>query len=328
LIAGPALTSETAERLRDVLLQAASSAAASSHGWRGKGDKNAADGAAVAAMRRVLAASGDGFRVVSGEGLLDQAPRFDQGEQIGEGTARWDMAVDPLDGTSLCASNLPGAICALGVARQGSILPAPDMYMWKLMAGPDCPAQAIHPGAEIGNALRSLAEVKGCPVQELTVSMLDRKRHWSLMEQVRAAGAGLRLIDQGDLLAAEWVCRPGSGVDLHVGIGGAPEGVISAMILKALGGHMAARLIPQSEGESKLLSRGELARWPTDNLTLQDIVREDAVVAVASVTGTDSLAAVMSANGGLSVEAQTWSTMVPADQRQLAHRSQQDATQD
>lgn len=328
MIAGTALTSDAAQRLRAVLHQAAASAAASSHHWRGKGDKNAADGAAVAAMRHVLAASGDGFRVVSGEGLLDQAPRFDQGEQIGAGSATWDMAVDPLDGTSLCASNTPGAICALGVAPQGSLLPAPDMYMWKLMAGPDCPVETIHPDAAIGDVLHALASERGQKVEQLTVSLLNRKRHSAIRQQIEALGARVRLLEQGDLLPAQWVCTPGSGVDLHIGIGGGPEGVISAMILKAMGGRMAARLLPQSDQERDVLASATMAGWNFDSLTLSDIVRDEAVVAIASVTGTDTLRPVTQDGSALTVEALSWSSLAPLSERQTFHRSQQDAAQE
>jgi fructose-1,6-bisphosphatase II / sedoheptulose-1,7-bisphosphatase len=320
-----ALSGARADQLRSILLHAASKAAARSHAWRGKGDKDAADAAAVDAVREVLLASGHGFRVVSGEGLLDQAPRFDQGEHIGSNaSAVWDMAIDPLDGTSLCAADLPGAICALGIAEAGTLLPAPDMYMWKLMAGPDCPAAAIRPDASISQALAALANARGTTPDRLTVSMLDRKRHATIREEVERVGAGLRLIDQGDLLAAHWVCSPHSGVDLHIGIGGAPEGVISAMILKALGGQMAARLLPRNDGERQMLASADLTGRSVDALSLDDIVAGNAIVAIASVTGTDCLAPVLPFEGELSVEAQTWSTLAAKERAEELHRLQED----
>lgn len=323
------LTASLAGQLRSLLLRAAAKAAASSHAWRGKGDKNAADAAAVDAVRQVLIASGHGFRVVSGEGLLDQAPRFDQGEEIGQGGDRtWDMAIDPLDGTTLCAAGLPGAVCAMGVAEAGTLLAAPDMYMWKLMTGPDCPTAVIRADAGITEVLGALAAARGIAMRDLTVSMLDRKRHAAIRAEVEAIGAGVRLIADGDLLAAQWVCTPDSGVDVHIGIGGAPEGVISAMILKALGGQMAARLLPRDEDERRLLEAVQLQGRPINALGLDDIVTGNAIVAVASVTGTDCLAPVKPDGAGLAVEAYTWSTLAPAGKREEMHRLYENVSDD
>lgn len=289
----------------------------------------AADDAAVTGIRNVLVDSGQAFRVVSGEGLLDNAPRLDQGERIGSpSTGFWDMAVDPLDGTTLCAKGLPGAICALGIGEAGAVLPAPDMYMWKLMAGPDCPAEAVHPQAKARDVLRQLAESRKVSVSSLTVSMLKRRRHAALEDEVRSTGANVRLLAHGDLMPALWVCTPGSGVDLHLGTGGAPEGVVSAMILKAMGGQMAARLLPQSETEREAMKSSDLTGWPVEALCLNEIVRSHTVVAIASVTGTPSLAPVTQAGGGLRVEAETWSSLANAEERLLRHSVDQDATED
>ena len=311
------LDQASARRLEELLLSAASTAAAACWPWRGKGDKIAADQAAVTAIRTALLESGMGFLVVSGEGLLDEAPRLDQGERIGTGlTETWDVAVDPLDGTALCADGKPGAVCAIGIGDEGTLLAAPDGYMWKAMVGPGIAAEIIHPDNPVGDMLREISRVRGKAVHDLTVSLLDRPRHAGLMEDIKRAGASVRLLEQGDLLPAQWVCQSEtSGVDLHIGTGGAPEGVLSAIILKALGGQMTARLMPQDDSEARQLAQSGIAGCDIQALTLDQIVGGNAVLALASVTGTLNLPAPRPVEGLLEVAAEAFSTLNGAGTR-------------
>lgn len=308
---GARLDQAAARRLQNLLLNAASSAAAACWPLRGLGLKIEADQAAVTAIRNALLASGESFVVVSGEGLLDEAPRLDQGERIGAQSAcSWDVAVDPLDGTSLCAMGKPGAVCAIGIGDPGTLLAAPDSYMWKAMVGPGISADKIHPDNSVTGMIQAIARARGKTVNELTVSVLERARHRVLIEEVRSAGASVKLLEHGDLLPAQWVCQSDtSGVDLHIGTGGAPEGVLSAIILKALGGQMTARFMPQDDDEAMRLAASGIAGSHSEALVLDQIVGSNAMVAIASVTGTLTLAAPRLANGNLKVAAEAFSTL-------------------
>lgn len=225
----------------------------------GQGDRNHADQMAVSAMRRVLDTVPARGRVVIGEGERDKAPMLWSGEEFGsgeEGVPELDIAVDPLEGTNLCATGGPGAIAVLAASERGGLLTAPDLYMEKIMVGPACRDLL---GSEIRldhspeRNVHAIAGAAGCPVAEATVVVLDRPRHEELIERLRRTGARVRLIGDGDLSAGMLSAMPDSGVHAAMGSGGAPEGVIAAAALRCLGGGMLGRLLVRNDAERRRL---------------------------------------------------------------------------
>ena len=242
--------------------------------WMGRGDKNGADGAAVQAMRLVLSTvSMDGV-VVIGEGEKDEAPMLYNGERVGDGyPSLTDIAVDPIDGTTLTAYGRGGAISVIAVSDRGTMFnPGPCVYMEKIAVGPEA-AGRIDVRASVADNLRAVADAKGESVRDVTAIVLDRDRHAPLIEQIRSAGARIRLIQDGDILAALSTGWPNSGIDILFGIGGTPEGVIAACAMKCLGGEIQGRLWPRNDSErSAALAAGyELERV----LTTDDLVAGD-----------------------------------------------------
>jgi fructose-1,6-bisphosphatase II len=250
--------------------------------WIGRGDKEGADGAAVDAMRLLLdTVSMDGV-VVIGEGEKDEAPMLYNGEQIGDGSPpQVDIAVDPLEGTELCAKGLPNAIATIALSERGTMFdPGPCVYMEKLAVGGDA-ASVVDFEAPIEENLRRIAKAKGSDVTELTVCILDRPRHEEeLVGRVRATGARIKFLLDGDVAGAIMAAREETGVDVAVGVGGTPEGVITACALKCLGGAMYGRLWPRNEDERRAaLDAGyDLAKV----LTIDDLVRGDNVFFAAT----------------------------------------------
>ena len=256
--------------------------------WLGRGDKDGADGAAVDAMRSMLSSvSMDGL-VVIGEGEKDEAPMLYNGEHVGNGEApQVDVAVDPVDGTTLTAKGQPNALALLAVAARGSMFnPGPCFYMEKIATGPEA-ADLIELDAPIGVNLARVAKAKNEDVEELTVVVLDRPRHNDLIAAIRQAGARIKLISDGDVAASIAAARDGTGIDLLVGIGGTPEGVISACALKCLGGVIQARLHPRSEDERRnALDAGyDLTRI----LMTDDLVKGEAYFAATGISDGDLL---------------------------------------
>ncbi len=211
-------------------------AAVSSARWMGRGDEKAADQAAVDAMRTMLDSIDCKGVVTIGEGERDEAPMLYIGEEVGSGNGpELDIALDPLEGTTVCAVGASNSCSVMAIAERGGFLNAPDTYMQKIACGPEGKGVIdINESAE--ENLRRLAEVKRCRVQDLTCIILDRDRHAGLIEEVRKAGARIRLIGDGDVAGALACCEPDSGVDLMIGTGGAPEGVIAAAALRCMGG--------------------------------------------------------------------------------------------
>jgi len=232
------------------LVRVTESAALAAARWVGRGDKNGADGAAVDAMRTVLSTvSMDGL-VVIGEGEKDEAPMLYNGEQIGDGsTPAVDVAVDPIDGTSLTALGRANAISVIAVSERGSMFdPGPCFYMRKIAVG-SAAAGAIDITASATQNLRWVAKAKGESVRDLTVVILDRPRHADLIEEVRQSGARVKLISDGDIFGAIATSWPDAGVDVLIGIGGTPEGVIAAAALKCMGGEIQGQLWPRNDTE-------------------------------------------------------------------------------
>ncbi|MGK2929963.1 MAG: class II fructose-bisphosphatase [Acidimicrobiales bacterium] len=234
------------------LVRVTEAAALAASRWMGRGDKEGADGAAVDAMRIVLdSVAMDGI-VVIGEGEKDEAPMLYNGELIGDGTPpQTDIAVDPIDGTTLTALGRGGAIAVIAVSERGTMFdPGPCVYMDKVATGPDA-RDAIDITRSPTANLQAVAEAKGTSVRDLTAVILDRDRHKDLIAEVREAGARVRLIPDGDVASIISTAWPSSGADVTFGIGGTPEGVITAAAVKAMGGAMQCRLWPRNDAERK-----------------------------------------------------------------------------
>jgi len=239
----------------------------------GRGDKEAADQAAVDAMRNVFDTVDIDGIVVIGEGEMDEAPMLYIGEKVGTGTEpNVDVAVDPLEGTNLVAKGLPNALSVVAVAPRGCLLHAPDVYMEKIAVGPRAKG-CINLDATVLENLQAVAHALEREVQDLTAIILDRPRHAKIIKDIRAAGARVKLISDGDVSAAIATAIDNTGVDILFGTGGAPEGVIAAVALKCLGGEMQARLKPEGEEETARVSKMILN--PTKLLLLDDLVLGD-----------------------------------------------------
>ena len=232
------------------LMRATEAAALAAGRWMGRGDKNAADGAAVEAMRVVLSSVQMEGVVVIGEGEKDEAPMLYNGEQIGDGSPpSMDIAVDPVDGTTLTALGRGGAIAVIAMSERGTMFdPGPCVYMEKIAAGPAA-ADAIDLNAPVKANLEAVAKALGEKVSDVTAVVLDRDRHADIIRECREAGARIRLIPDGDVAGAISVAWRNSGNDILFGVGGTPEGVIAACALKALGGSIQGKLWPRDAGE-------------------------------------------------------------------------------
>jgi fructose-1,6-bisphosphatase II len=247
----------------------------------GFGDKEAVDQAAVDAMRHVLGSVSMTGVVVIGEGEKDNAPMLYNGEEIGDGTLpEVDIAVDPVDGTTLTANGMPNAISVVALSDRGTMFdPGPCVYMEKLVVGPEA-ADAVDFEAPLALNLRLVAKAKGAHVGDLTVCILDRPRHEDLIRQIRQAGARVKLITDGDVAGAIMAARDGTGVDMLVGIGGTPEAVIAACALKCLDGAMYGRLWPRNDEERQAALE---AGYDLDKvLDIDDLVRGDNVFFAAT----------------------------------------------
>jgi fructose-1,6-bisphosphatase II len=266
--------------------------------WVGRGDKNGADGAAVNAMRMLINSVSMRGVVVIGEGEKDNAPMLFNGEEVGDGTGpACDVAVDPIDGTRLCANGMSNAIAVLAVAERGSMYdPSAVFYMSKLATGPAA-AGVVDITAPPAANVHAVAKAKGCSPQDVTVVILDRPRHAELISQVREAGARIHLITDGDVAGAIMVAREGTGIDLLLGIGGTPEAIIAACALKCMGGVIQGRLAPRDEAERRrALDAGhDLNRV----LTTDDLVASDDVFfAATGITDGELMAGVRYQSGG------------------------------
>jgi fructose-1,6-bisphosphatase II len=266
------------------LVRVTEAAALAASRWVGRGDKEGADGAAVDAMRVILDSVPMDGVVVIGEGEKDEAPMLYNGERIGDGTPpETDIAVDPVEGTSLTASGLGNAISVIAVSERGTMFdPGPCFYMEKIAVGPEG-AGAIDITASPTENLLAVAKAKGESVRDLTAVILDRPRHAELIAEVRDAGARIRLISAGDVIGAVSTAWPDSGADILFGIGGTPEGVIAAAALKCMGGEIQGRLWPQDDDER---AAAIAAGYDLDRvLTTNDLVQGDnAFFALTGIT--------------------------------------------
>ncbi|WP_314642337.1 class II fructose-bisphosphatase [uncultured Veillonella sp.] len=263
----------------------------------GRGQKDAADGLAVDAMRQAFDSVRISGTVVIGEGEIDEAPMLYIGEHVGAGGPEVDIAVDPIEGTNLIAKGQNGAIAVMAIAEKGGLLHAPDMYMEKLCVGPRG-AGAIDITKSLTENIKNVAAKMERSVDEITIVMLDRERHHGLMKEARDLGARIMLISDGDVNPAMECCIEGSGVHMVVGTGGAPEGVLAAAALKCVGGDMQARLKPETDEEIRRCH--EMGITDVNQvLTLDDLVRTDDVIfAATAITRGNLLNAIQYFPGG------------------------------
>ncbi|MCT8973076.1 class II fructose-bisphosphatase [Microbaculum marinisediminis] len=260
---------------------------------RGRGDEKAADQAAVDAMRRELNRLPIQGTVVIGEGERDEAPMLYIGEEVGTKAGPVvDIALDPLEGTTICAKDLPNSLAVVAFAEGGSLLNAPDVYMDKIAVGPGYPAGVVSLDASPAENIAALAKAKGVPIGEITACVLDRPRHAAIIEDVRAVGAGIRLIGDGDIAGVIHTTNPDeTGIDIYMGIGGAPEGVLAAAALRCIGGQMEGRLILDTE-EKRARARKMGIDKPDRVYQMEEMARGDVLFAATGVTDGNLLSGV------------------------------------
>ncbi|GBQ07045.1 class II fructose-bisphosphatase [Saccharibacter floricola] len=271
------------------LARVTEAAAIASARWTGRGQKNAADGAAVQAMRTAFDTVAIDGTVTIGEGEMDEAPMLYIGEKVGCGGDEMDIAVDPLEGTNLCARSMPNAITVVALAERGKFLHAPDIYMQKLAVGPGLPDDLIDINASIEVNLRELARAKKCAVSDLTLCALERERHEELVAKTLEAGARVRLLSDGDVAGVVATCMPESGVDLYAGSGGAPEGVLAAAAIRCLHGQMQGQLLFDDAAQAERARQMSAGRDPTRTLALTDMADGPVFFCATGVTSGDML---------------------------------------
>ncbi|HEY7043898.1 MAG TPA: class II fructose-bisphosphatase [Nocardioidaceae bacterium] len=280
------------------LVRVTEAAAMAAGRWVGRGDKDGADGVAVNAMRALIGTVGMDGIVVIGEGEKDNAPMLYNGERVGDGTGPpCDVAVDPIDGTTLAAKGMSNAVAVLAVSPRGSMYdPSAVFYMEKLATGPEA-AEVVDIRLPVAENIKRTAKAKGSAKEDITVVVLDRPRHEGLVDEIRETGARIKFITDGDVAGAIMAGRPDTGIDLLLGIGGTPEGIIAACAMKALGGVLQGRLWPREDDErQKAIDAGhDLDRV----LTTDELVSADDCFFVATgITDGELLRGVRYAHGG------------------------------
>jgi fructose-1,6-bisphosphatase II / sedoheptulose-1,7-bisphosphatase len=263
----------------------------------GRGDEKAADQAAVDAMRRALNGLAIDGTVVIGEGERDEAPMLYIGEKVGAGGPKTDIALDPLEGTTITAKGGPNALAVVAMAEEGGFLNAPDVYMDKIAVGGGLPDGLVDLDASPAENLRAVARAKGQDISEIVACILDRPRHAELIAAVRAAGARIMLISDGDVSGVIATAQADTGVDIYMGQGGAPEGVLAAAALRCIGGQMQGRLVFRNDEE-----RARARRWGIDDLdrkyAMEEMARGDVMFAATGVTTGPMLRGVRRFSGG------------------------------
>jgi fructose-1,6-bisphosphatase II / sedoheptulose-1,7-bisphosphatase len=269
----------------------------------GRGNEKAADKAAVDAMRHELSRVSLRGTVVIGEGEMDEAPMLYIGEVVGNGTGpEVDIAVDPLEGTTICAKKMPNALAVLAIAERGGLLHAPDMYMNKIAIGPGYPDGVVDLDAPVKTNLGALAEAKGVPISGITACLLDRPRHAELIRAVREAGAAVQLIPDGDIAGVIWTTDPAeTGIDIYLGSGGAPEGVLAAAALRCIGGQIQGRLMPSNEDEAQRARKMGITDIKR-KFKLEDMASSDVIFAATGVTSGSLLKGVHIRGNGAETE--------------------------
>src|ERR1700719_2691431 len=269
----------------------------------GRGNEEAADQAAVDAMRREMNNLSIAGTIVIGEGERDEAPMLFLGEKVGSGNGpRVDIAVDPLEGTTLCAKNMPGAIATMAMAEGGTLLNAPDVYMEKIAIGPGYQKGVVDLDAPAEENIRALAKAKGVKPEEITALILDRPRHADLIAAVRKVGAAVRFITDGDVAGVIHTADPeATGIDIYIGVGGAPEGVLAAAAVACLGGQMQGRLVLDTDEKRERAARMGI-KDPRKKYRVEDMVRGDCLFAATGVTDGRMLRGVRFGHGIIETE--------------------------
>ncbi len=271
-------------KLLEQIIDVAAVAAYKSSLLKGKGDKNAADQAAVDAMRQKLNELDIYGKVVIGEGEMDEAPMLYIGEILGKSkNPRIDIAVDPLDGTKLAANNQPNAISVISISEEGMLLQAPDTYMDKISVGPHLPENIVDLDEDVKNNIKNLARAKNKSVDDICICLLDRERHEHIIEDIKSLGAKLKLISDGDVAGSIFSALETSDVDMYLGIGGAPEGVLAASAIKCLGGQFQARLKIQDDDEIKRATNLGIKDFEK-KYYLNDLIKGDVIFCSSGVT--------------------------------------------
>ena len=267
------------------LVRVTERAAVSAARLSGRGNEKAADQAAVDAMRRELNKLPIDGTIVIGEGERDEAPMLFIGETVGNKHGpKVDIAVDPLEGTTLCAKNMPGAIATMAMAEGGTLLNAPDVYMEKIAIGPGYPIGLVDLDAPAEENIRRLAEAKGVQPSDITALILDRPRHADLIASVRKVGAAVRLITDGDVAGVIHTADPAdTGIDIYIGVGGAPEGVLAAAALRCIGGQMQCRLVLDTQEKRERAAKMGI-KDPRKKYEIADMVQGDCLFAATGVT--------------------------------------------
>ncbi len=277
------MSNPTDKNLALELVRVTEAAALAASRWIGLGKKNEADGAAVEAMRKAFNAVEIDGTVVIGEGEMDEAPMLFIGEKVGAGGPAMDIAVDPLEGTTLTAKGGPNAIATVALAERGNFLHAPDIYMDKIAVGTGLPPGVVDLDSSVATNLRSLARAKKCDVSDLVACILDRDRHAELIAKCREAGARIMLISDGDVAGVIATTMPDSLIDIYLGSGGAPEGVLAAAALRCVGGQMQGRLVYENDEQiERVRSMGHAD--PRRCFSCEDMAKGDVMFAATGVT--------------------------------------------
>jgi fructose-1,6-bisphosphatase II / sedoheptulose-1,7-bisphosphatase len=297
----PSLTLERALSIE--IVRVTERAAVAAARLRGRGAEKKSDQAAVDAMRRELNKLPIDGTVVIGEGEMDEAPMLFIGEKVGtKAGPKVDIAVDPLEGTTLCAKNMPGAIATLAMAGEGTLLHAPDIYMDKIAIGPGYPKGVVDLDAPPGENILNLAKARGVKPEAITAMILDRPRHADIIAAVRKVGAAVSLISDGDVAGVIHTAEPDkTGIDIYLGIGGAPEGVLAAAALRCIGGQMQCRLVLDTDEKRERAAKMGI-KDPRKKYQIEDMVRGDCLFAATGVTDGAMLRGVRFGNGVIETE--------------------------
>ncbi|HEY2137011.1 MAG TPA: class II fructose-bisphosphatase [Xanthobacteraceae bacterium] len=300
----PAKPATTLDRILSIeIVRVTERAAVAAARMSGRGNEKDADQAAVDAMRRELNKLAIEGTIVIGEGERDEAPMLFIGEKVGKKHGpKVDIAVDPLEGTTLCAKNMPGAIATMAMAAGGTLLNAPDVYMEKIAIGPGYAKNVVDLDAPADENIRSLAKAKGVKPHDITALILDRPRHAALVEAVRKVGASVRFITDGDVAGVIHTADPETtGIDIYIGVGGAPEGVLAASALACIGGQIQGRLVLDTD-EKRERARKMGIKDPRKKYEMEDMVQGDCVFSATGVTTGSMLRGVRFRNGLIETE--------------------------
>ncbi|MBE8191548.1 MAG: class II fructose-bisphosphatase [Alphaproteobacteria bacterium] len=272
----------------------------------GRGDEKAADQAAVDAMRRELNALDIDGEVVIGEGERDEAPMLFIGEKVGTGKGpKVDIALDPLEGTTLTAKGMGNALAVVAMAQAGSLLNAPDVYMDKIALGGGYPDNLVDLDADPADNVKAVAKAKGVDVAHLNVCILDRPRHAEMIAKVREIGARITLITDGDIAGIIHTTDPSTGIDLYMGTGGAPEGVLAAAALRCTDGQMQGRLVLNDDGQKKRAQKMGITDF-TKKYSVEEMAKGDVVLSATGVTSGSMLSGIVHVNGVKGAQNEIW----------------------